>query len=123
MTIEISGVRIDSELRPKIVGALSEVLDRERSTPVGVLVAFFDENGPRNGPAIRCALTVSRPHRTAIHVEHTSGTRRLAFDGAFAALLRKVRETGEGARDLRRRPKKYFVARQLLGATHRGAAS
>jgi hypothetical protein len=41
-------------------------------------------------------------------------SRRLAFDGAFAALERQLERYRERARDSQRHPKKYFVAKRLL---------
>jgi hypothetical protein len=114
MTIEITGIRIDSPLRARIVGALTQIVDHECSAPVDALVAFFDDDGPKNGPAIRCAITVKWPHATPVHVEHRGSSSRLAFNAAFTAVMRRVREETERARDLKRRPKKYFAARRLL---------
>lgn len=77
---------------------------------------FFDENGPKGGPAIRCALTVRLPYRPTVRVENVAETARLAFDGALAVLERQLERYRERDRDNRRRPKKYFVAKRLLMA-------
>jgi len=116
MTIEMTGIRFDSELRVRVIAELGAILDRERTAAMSVLVAFFDDDGPKHGPAIRCALTVRRPHGRTIHVEHSGRSRGAAFDAAFATLARHMREDAERARDLRRRPKKYFAARRLQDA-------
>jgi ribosome-associated translation inhibitor RaiA len=63
---------------------------------------------------MRCAVAVRVPYRPLIRVEHVSVTARLAFDGTFAALERQLERYRERNRDIRRRPKKYFVAKRLL---------
>ena len=77
-------------------------------------MAFFDENGPKSGVAIRCALMVRLPVRPAIRAENTAETHRLAFDGGFATLERQLARHREVSRERRRRPKKYFIAKRLL---------
>lgn len=116
MTIEISGVSIDTALRRRITVHLNDALARVHGGPVAAQVTFFDENGPKGGRDIRCALTVRMPRRRAIRVEHQAETPRLAFDGSFETLARRLGEMAERGRDLRRRPKKYFAARRLLAA-------
>jgi phosphoketolase len=81
--------------------------------PLEAQAAFTDENGPKGGVDIRCGLTVKLPRRPMIHAEHVAETARLAYDGAAAALERSLARDRDRARALRRRPKKYFVAKKL----------
>lgn len=77
-------------------------------------VAFFDDDGPKGGRAVRCGLTVRVPYRPAVRVEHTAETPRLAFDASFKSLERQLERYREMDRDRRRYPKKYFAAKRLL---------
>ena len=83
-------------------------------SPRSVKTTFFDDDGPKGGPAIRRAISVRVPYRPLIRVEHISTTGRLAFEGAFATLERQLERYRERVRDIKRRPKKYFVAKRLL---------
>lgn len=113
MTIEISGIGRNGALRERVEGRLATLLEPLRVAPVRAQVSFFDDNGPRGGVAVRCALTLRLPYRPVVRVEETAATARAAFDGALASLERALERYRERARDARRRPKKYFVARRL----------
>jgi ribosome-associated translation inhibitor RaiA len=54
------------------------------------------------------------PRRGALHAADIAATHRQAFDLAFEALERRALREIDRARDGRRRPKKYFVAKRLL---------
>jgi ribosome-associated translation inhibitor RaiA len=71
---------------------------------------FTDENGPKGGPDVRCALTVKIPRRPPLHVAEVGTSPRLAFDAAFTKLERRIARVRESDRESRRHPKKYFVA-------------
>ncbi|MBI2216877.1 MAG: HPF/RaiA family ribosome-associated protein [Candidatus Rokubacteria bacterium] len=114
MPIEISGIAIDRALRARVTSRLTHALRTVHHEPVVASVAFFDDNGPKGGRDTRCACTVRLPRRRAIHVEHVGETPRLAFDTAMEALTRRLQELSERGRTLRRRPKKYFVAKRLM---------
>ena len=114
MTVQIRGLRIDTALRTKVKANMSETLTRLRGAPATAQVAFFDDNGPKNAPGIRCAITVMAPRHPPIRVERVDVTKRRAFDVAYGALTRQVADEAERRRDSYRRPKKYFAARQLL---------
>jgi ribosome-associated translation inhibitor RaiA len=114
MTIEISGIGRNAALKTRIEKQMAAGLKPLRVAPVRAQVAFFDDNGPKGGLGLRCALTVRVPYRPAIRVEQTAQTGRLAFDGAFAVLERQLERYRERDRDERRHPKKYFVAKRLL---------
>lgn len=117
MAIVMSGLSVDPALRTRIRAALAEAVERMRPPAGTVQVTFFDDDGPRRGPAIRCAVTVRRRRRAPIHVEHVADNVRAAFDAVHDALTRRVRESTERERDLRRRPKKYFAAKRAMTAT------
>ena len=114
MKIEFLGGAESRMIRPRvaerlraIVGALPVVATSARAT-------FTDENGPKGGNAIRCALEVRLPRRAAIHVEAVASAPRGAFDGAVAKLERQLDRVFDTTREMRRRPKKYFAARRTL---------
>jgi mono/diheme cytochrome c family protein len=116
MAIVMSGIPVDPALRTRVRAALGEALERMHPAPGTVHVGFFDDDGPKHGPAIRCAVTVRRKRRGPIHVEHSAENARAAFDAVHDALVRRVRESAERERDLRRRPKKYFAAKRVFTA-------
>jgi ribosome-associated translation inhibitor RaiA len=111
--IEISGIK-DSALRAVITKRVGSALKPLQVQPVAAQVTFFDDDGPKGGRAVRCALTVRVPYRPAVRVEHTAETPRLAFDATFKSLERQLERYRERDRDSRRHPKKYYVAKRLL---------
>jgi ribosome-associated translation inhibitor RaiA len=117
--LQISGIDRDP-LRGRAARLMTQAMAPLTVKPVKGQVAFFDENGPKGGRAMRCALTVRLPFRPSIRVERTAETPRLAFDAAFAVLERQLERYRERDRDNKRHPKKYFAARRALaGATPR----
>ncbi|HEU5393573.1 MAG TPA: HPF/RaiA family ribosome-associated protein [Candidatus Methylomirabilis sp.] len=122
MATDIRGISKDPALRARVVRRLHAALAPLRVKPVAARVIFSDENGPKGGIAIRCALMVRLPYRPTIRVEDTAATARLAFDGSFAALERRLARYRIRTRDLSRRPKKYFMAKRVLAAGLRPGA-
>ena len=116
MVIDIRGIAGNRLLRARVRKQMSGALDRLRVTPLGAKVLFVDENGPKGGIDIRCALTVRLPFQPSVRVEHMGRTPRRAFDEAFTVLERDV----ERGRQSRRRPKKYYVAKRLLSTGGEG---
>lgn len=114
MVIDILGVEKDTALRARAAKVVGAALEHIKLAPIRAKVTFFDDNGPKGGLGMRCAMDVRLPYRPAIRVEQVAETRRLAFDGAFAALERNLERYRERARDSQRHPKKYFVAKRLL---------
>ncbi len=112
-TIKITGLERDP-LRGRAARLMTEALAKLAVAPVKGQVAFFDDNGPKGGRAMRCALTVRLPFRPSIRVERSAVTPRLAFDAAFAVLERQLERYRERDRDSKRHPKKYFAARRAL---------
>ena len=93
---------------------LTRMLEAHGITAGRAAITFTDENGPKGGPAMRCAIGLTLPRRAPIHVEHTATTGRLALDGALDILDREVASLIERRRDAARHPKKYYAAKQLL---------
>jgi ribosome-associated translation inhibitor RaiA len=114
MAIAIRGLGKDRVLSARVSAHVGDAIASLRVAPVSAKVTFFDDNGPRGGVAMRCALDVRVPYRPAIRIERVAATSRLAFDKAFATLGRQLERYRERDRDNKRRPKKYFVAKRLL---------
>lgn len=110
--IEFPGGSADEATRTRVASGMANALASLRVKPTTTRVTFTDDNGPKGGNAIRCALEVRLPRRPAVHVEHTASTSRLAFDGALAKLERRLARLRGIARESKRRPKKYFAARR-----------
>ena len=111
--IKITGLDRDP-LRGRATRLMAEALAKLAVAPVAGQASFFDDNGPKGGRAMRCALTVRLPFRPSIRVERSAVTPRLAFDAAFAVLERQLERYRERDRDSKRHPKKYFAARRAL---------
>lgn len=114
MVIDILGVEKDRALRARAAKVVGAALELIKMAPIRAKVTFFDDNGPKGGRGMRCAVDVRLPYRPAIRVEQVAETSRLAFDGAFGALERQLERYRQRDRDIKRRPKKYFVAKRLL---------
>lgn len=114
MAIDIRGVPVDKTLRTRITAQLTTALARVTTKPGGAQAAFFDENGPKGGPAMRCALTVRLPSRPHVRAEEIAENPRAAFDGAFAKLERELERDRDRDRESKRHPKKYYTATRLL---------
>jgi len=114
MVIDILGMEKDRALRARAAKVVGMALELIKLAPVKAKITFFDDNGPKGGRGMRCAVDVRLPYRPPIRVEQVAETSRLAFDGAFGALERQLERYRERDRDIKRRPKKYFVAKRLL---------
>jgi hypothetical protein len=117
MKIEFRPRPTSAATRARVIADLKAALAALVVEPTTVRATFTDENGPKGGRAIRCALEVKQPRRPAVHVETVATTQRLAFDGALARLERAIARRRATARDAKRRPKKYFAARRALAAS------
>ena len=116
MKIELRGVSLEPRLGARIEKRLARELARIRVSPVTARVTFADDNGPKGGRAMRCALTVRLPRRPTLRVEDVAESAWLAFDGSFAGLRRRLAASRELRRQRTRHPKKYFAAKRLLTA-------
>ena len=121
MAIEVRGIPDEHPLQGHIRRRMSLTPARVLPAPLGAQVRFLDDNGPKGGVDIRCAVTVRVPYRPSLRVEHMGETARHAFDQALDVLGRQIERDGARAREVRRRPKKYYAARRLL--TGPGAAA
>lgn len=113
-TTRISGVDKEPALRARIAKLMSAALAKLAVRPLRSEVAFVDDNGPKGGRAMRCALTVRVPHRPNVRVERSAETCRLAFDAAFAILERQLERYRERDRESKRHPKKYFASARAV---------
>src|ERR1700730_8454862 len=118
MVIDIQGVARDKALRARAVRLAGAALEPIKLAPVRAKITFFDDNGPKGGLGMRCAVDVRLPFRPSIRVEQVAEPSRIAFDGAFAALERRLERYRQRDRDIKRRPKKDFVAKRLLTGGH-----
>lgn len=114
--IEFRGAEAGPALRARVVAGMADVLAALLLEPTTTRVVFTDENGPKGGEAIRCALEVRLPRRPAVRVEDVASTPRLAFEAGLTKLERRLRRIRESTRESKRRPKKYFVARRMLAS-------
>ena len=114
MAITLLGLSRDSKLPARIERQLLGELKKIRGAPVTAQVSFFDENGPKGGRAIRCALTVSVPRRPLFRVEEVAETEWLAFDRCFGSLKRLLAADRERSLKRTRYPKKYYAATRLF---------
>ena len=118
--VRISGIERDAALRARVDKLMTGAVERITVRPVRSQAVFFDDNGPKGGRAMRCALTVRLPYRPSIRVERSAVTPRLAFDAAITVLERQLERYYERERDNKRHPKKYFAAdRAVAGETAR----
>ncbi len=114
MTIEVDGLVGDPALAARVRTRLARELRRLTVKPVSAAATFVDDDGPKGGPARRCALTVRLPYRPALRAEDSAANPRLAFDGAMASLGRQLERYRERQRERGRRPKKYYAAKRLM---------
>lgn len=116
MKIEFLGGADGRAIRARVAARLKDVVEAVPIKATSTRATFTDENGPKGGNAMRCALEVRLPRRPVVHVEEVATTARLAFDGALAKLERQLGRLMDTTRELRRRPKKYYVARRAFSS-------
>jgi len=87
----------------RTLAALSERATSARLT-------FTDQNGPKGGPAVRCAASVTLAGWGRVHVADQATTPALALAGALARLERRLERLRDIDRDSGRRPRKYYAA-------------
>ncbi len=115
--IELRGGFTGRVIRARATARLARVLASLPVEPTSARVVLTDENGPKGGEAIRCALQVCLPRRPALRVEEVAGTPRLALDAGLTKLELRLRRIRQSARDSKRRPKKYYAADRALSAS------
>ena len=114
MATLIEGLGDDRALRTYIEEKVTNTLARLRVKATNVRIQFSDENGPKGGVDTRCSVTIDVARRPELHADVVAADARLAFDQSFAALERQIERTKERGRVVRRRPKKYYLAKRLL---------
>jgi hypothetical protein len=112
IAIDIEGLANDPALRTRCVRRARQALARLGVTPLSARINFTDQNGPKGGVSIRCAITMPVPRRAPVHVEHLAPTSKTAFDGALDMLEHRLAQARRREREAGRRPKKYYVARR-----------
>ncbi len=119
--VRISGIAREAALRARVAKLMTAAVERIAVRPVRSEAVFFDDNGPKGGRAMRCALTVRLPYRPSIRVERSAVTPRLAFDAAIAVLERQTRAVLRAGTGRQEAPsKKYFAAsRAVAGGSAR----
>jgi len=115
MEIKIRGLGSDRALAARVRARLRAALRGLTVRPVAALATFVDDDGPKGGPAIRCALTLRLPYRPSLRAEASALAPRAAFDGAIETLERQLDRYRDRQRESHRRPKKYYAAKRLLG--------
>ena len=110
MLIRISGLRGRDQLRIEVVKQIRRLLERRGVSPRAVRVAFFDDDGPRGGVAIRCALTVTPSRGPRIRVEHTARAYTTAFKKALTVLTRRLKRRAQRQRYRMRYPRSRSAA-------------
>jgi ribosome-associated translation inhibitor RaiA len=110
--IDIEGLANDPALRTRCSRRARQALARLGVTPLSARINFTDQNGPKGGVSVRCAITVPVPRRAPVHVEHVAPTQGTAFDGALDSLEHQLTRGWRRDREAGRRPKKYYVAKR-----------
>jgi hypothetical protein len=120
VTIAVRGIGTGSEFRArsslKCVGARQgpgEADDDDHHLH-GPERIFTDQNGPKGGMAIRCAVTAAVPRQATVRIAPLAATAPLAFAKAMKALERSLSGVPDQRRALSRRPKKYYLAKRML---------
>ena len=98
MLTRISGLTDRHQLRADIVKQINGLVARRGAAPRAVRVAFFDDDGPRGGVAIRCALMLTPSRGPILRVEHTARTYSAAFKGALTVLTRQLKRRAQRRR-------------------------
>lgn len=116
MLTRISGLRGQARLRAEVVKQIDRLVARRGVAVRAVRVGFFDDDGPRGGVAIRCALTLTPSKGPIIRVEHTARTYSAAFDGALTILTRRLKRRVQRRRRRTRhpRPRAAGLRRRLM---------
>ena len=122
IAIDIEGLLAnDPVLRARCARRTRQALARLGVTPLSARINFTDQDGPKGGVSVRCAITVPVPRRAPVHVEHVAPAQGTAFDGALDALEHRLAQGRRREREAGRRPKKYYVAKRALTGELPGA--
>ena len=114
VAVDIEGIVTQPSERGRFARRLRQLLARLETAPLGARLTFADQNGPKGGLDVSCAMAIRLPRRPAIRVTHVADTTETAFAGALDTLERQLTRFRQRERTARRRPKKYYAARRLL---------
>jgi ribosome-associated translation inhibitor RaiA len=112
--VEILGLPRADAARLRAATRLTAALAALPARASSARVTFSDDNGPKGGVAVRCAVTVTLKGWGRVHVEDRATTPRLALAGALDRLERRLERRRTLDRDRRRRPKKYYAAARAV---------
>jgi ribosome-associated translation inhibitor RaiA len=101
MTTHVEGIRHDATLRTHVERRLAAILERLRMKVTAAKVLF-------------CTITIEVPRRPPVPVHAIAEAPVQAFESALGKLERQIERERGRLREARRRPKKYYVAKQLL---------
>lgn len=118
--VEIQGLPRAEAVRVRAAARLATALAELPERASSARVVFADDNGPKGGAAVRCAVTVTLAGWGPLHVEDRATTPALALTGALTKLERRLARRRGIDRDSSRRPKKYYAAARALGAPPTG---
>ena len=90
----------------RLTRTLAALADRATSARL----TFSDQNGPKGGPAVRCAASVTLAGWGRLSVADQATTPARALAGTLARLARRLERRREIERDSGRRPRKYYAA-------------
>ena len=110
MLTRITGLRGQERLRIEVAKRVRRAVERRGASPHTLRIAFFDDDGPRGGVAIRCALTVTPSRGPSVRVEHTARRYSAAFKGALTVLTRRLKRRAQRQRRRMRYPRSRPVA-------------
>jgi hypothetical protein len=112
VAIDVEGLAGDAALRTRCARRTRQALARLGMAPLSARINFTDQDGPKGGVSVRCAITIPVPRRASVHVEHVAPTHAVAFDGALDTLEHRLAQGRRREREAGRRPKKYYVAKR-----------
>jgi hypothetical protein len=101
--------------RAHVIKRMLQALRRISAQPVNARVAFTDDNGPKGGADVRCRVVVTIPGQPPITITRVAPSARLAFDATYERAARLLARGHARWLEARRRPKKYYTAKRLLG--------
>jgi hypothetical protein len=117
--LDVVGLRAPAARRLRLAARVRATLAALSERATSARLAFTDQDGPRGGPAVRCAATVTLAGWGRLHVEDEASTPELALAGALGRLERRLDRRRTLDREGRRRPKKYYAAARAQQAPGR----
>jgi hypothetical protein len=115
--VEVHGLSPAVARRLRAAAGITAMLRALPERASSARLAFTDQNGPKGGPAVRCAVTVTLAGWGRLHVTEQATTPGRALAGALARLERQLERRREIDRESGRRPKKYYAAARAREGT------